>query len=149
MSAIREWYGLYSLIYNFMEDEFGYEALVDYWRYIGEKVYSDEADRFRTGGMPYIRDYFKSRIEVDDGIATFDVDEHHVVVDIQKCPDYIWQKYFDVNGFTLPRPHYFRVYEVIYAMVAEKAGLDFSMLRYDETGKLKFEFRKPEGRTAI
>jgi hypothetical protein len=141
MAPIREWYGLYSIMYNWIEDKYGYNDLVDYWKYIAGEIYTDVAENFKQGGFPYICDYFKKIIEIDEGVVEFELADNHITIDIKESPDYKWQKFFDA-GFSMPRDHYFRVYEVIYGEVAKKAGLKFEMLRYDPTGKLKFAFYK-------
>lgn len=141
MAAIREWYGLYGIIYNWFEDQYGYGALEEYWRYIAETVYPEVAADFREMGFPYIAEYFAGIMEADEGKATISVAENAVTIDIQECPDAIWQKFHD-NGYFMPRDHYYKSYEVIYGTVARMAGLRFEMLRYDPHGRLKFAFTR-------
>lgn len=139
MAAIREWYGGYAIIYRWFEDHFGYEGLEKYWHYIAREVYSELADKFREGGLPYVANYFKEIIEEDEGKAEITLGEHNVTVDIEECPDHIWQKHYD-QGYSMPRENYYRSYEVIYGDVAKMAGMGFRLLRYDPEGRLKFEF---------
>ncbi|MEG1524798.1 MAG: hypothetical protein RRZ24_06160 [Clostridia bacterium] len=141
MAAIREWYGGYSIIYRWFEDNFGYEGLVDYWHYIAKEVYSELAEEFRRGGLPYIRNYFQEIIEADEGRVQFEQTEGALAVDILESPDYIWQMHYD-QGYSMPRDHYYKSYETIYGDVAAMAGMGFEMLRYDKDGKLKFQFTK-------
>ncbi len=143
MAAIREWYGGYSIIYRWFEDNFGYEGLVRYWHHIAEHVYADLADKFRQGGLPYIAGYFREIIEEDEGSVDIALNEDSVTIDILECPDHIWQKHYD-QGFSMPRENYYRSYEVIYGDVAKMAGLGFELLRYDKDGKLKFAFKKAQ-----
>lgn len=141
MAAIREWYGGYSIIYRWFEDNFGYEGLVKYWHYIAKEVYSDLADKFREGGLPCVAEYFREIIEEDEGRAEIALTENSVTVDIQECPDHIWQKHYD-QGYSMPRENYYRSYETIYGDVARMAGMGFKLLRYDTEGRLKFEFTR-------
>lgn len=141
MSAIREWYGLYNIMYNWIEENYGYKDLEDYWKYVADEVYSDLAESFKEKGLTYIRDYFKKIIEVDEGVVNFDLIEDKIVVDIIESPDYKWQKFF-YNSKFLPGPNYFKSYDVIYGEVAKKAGFRYELLRYDPCGNLKFSFTK-------
>ena len=143
MAAIREWYSGYSIIYNWFEDRYGNQALEDYWHFIAKEVYSDLAEAFQKGGLPYIRGYFQEIIEEDDGKVRFDQTENSLTVEILECPDYIWQKaYLEIGG--MPRENYYRSYETIYGDVAKMAGMDFELLRYDRDGRLKFKFTEKE-----
>ena len=44
----------------------------------------------------------------------------------------------------MPRENYYQSYEIIYGDVAEMAGYEFEMLRFDTEGKLKFRFSRQE-----
>lgn len=143
MAPIREWYGGYSIIYRWFEDRFGYEELENYWHYVAKEVYAELAEKFKSGGVNYIAEYFREIIEEDEGKAEITVEGGSVTIDIQECPDYIWQTYYD-QGFSMPRDNYYKSYEIIYGDVAKMSGYDFEMLRFDTTGKLKFRFTKQE-----
>ncbi len=143
MAAIREWYGGYSMIYRWFEDNFGEEALEEYWHYIAREVYTPLADKFREGGPAYIAAYFPEIILEDEGKLIVESDKDSVTVEILECPDYIWQTYYD-QGFSMPRDNYYRSYEVIYGDVAKMAGYDFEMLKFDTQGRLKFRFTRKE-----
>ena len=141
MAAIREWYSGYSIIYNWFEDNYGKQELEDYWHYIAKEVYADLAEKFKQGGLPYIRDYFKEIIEEDEGKVRFEEGENSLIVEVLEMPDHIWQeKYLEIGG--MPRENYYRSYETIYGDVAKMAGIGFELLKYDPDGKLTFKFTK-------
>ena len=121
MAAIREWYGGYSMIYRWFEDKFGYEELVKYWHFIAKEVYGNLAGEFRRGGLPCVADYFREIIEEDEGTVDITLGEDSVVIDIQECPDHIWQKHYD-QGYSMARENYYRSYEVIYGDVGRDGG---------------------------
>ncbi len=143
MAAIREWYGGYAIIYRWFEDRFGYEELESYWHYVAREVYGDLAERFRERGTSYICAYFADIITADEGSVTVEADERSATIDIHACPDYIWQKHYD-QGYSMPGENYYKSYEIIYGDVAEMAGYEFEMLRFDTEGKLKFRFSRQE-----
>lgn len=141
MAAIREWYSGYSIIYNWFEDNYGKQELEDYWHYIAKEVYAGLAEKFKQGGLPYIRDYFKEIIEEDEGKVRFEEGENSLIVEVLEMPDHIWQeKYLEIGG--MPRENYYRSYETIYGDVAKMAGIGFELLKYDPDGKLMFKFTK-------
>ena len=143
MAAIREWYSGYSIIYNWFEDNYGKQALEEYWHYIAKAVYTGLAKQFREGGLPYIRDYFREIIEEDEGKVRFEEDGNKLTVEVLEMPDHIWQKeYLEIGG--MPRENYSRSYEVIYGDVAAMAELGFELLKYDADGRLKFQFTKED-----
>lgn len=144
MAAIREWYGGYSIIYRWFEDNYGYPELVRYWHYIAREIYAPLAEKFRSGGPAYIQRYFEEIIREDEGEVECTIDGGGATVEILNCPDRIWQKHYD-QGFSMPRDNYYRSYEVIYGDVAQMAGYDFELLRYDPEGRLKFRFARREG----
>lgn len=141
MAPIREWYGGYTILYNWFEDRYGYEELQKYWKYIADEIYTELGEKFKEGGLLYIRDYFRDIIEEDEGSVEFKLSDDSLIVDIIECPDNKWQKFYDA-GYSIGRENYYRSYEVIYSETAKKAGFEFKVLRYDPTGKLKFEFSK-------
>jgi hypothetical protein len=143
MAAIREWYSGYSIIYRWFENKFGEDDLYEYWHYIAREVYQELAEKFREGGPTYIVSYFTEIILEDEGKLTVTADKDSVTVEILECPDHIWQTYYD-QGYSIPNDNYYKSYEVIYGDVAEMAGYDFEMLKFDTQGRLKFRFSRRE-----
>ena len=121
MAAIREWYGGYAIIYRWFEDNFGEEGLEEYWHYIAKEVYAPLAEKFRTGGLASIAAYFPEIILEDEGSVCVTANKDSVTVEILECPDYIWQTYYD-QGYSMPRDHYHRSYELISVDVVQLAG---------------------------
>lgn len=55
MSAIGEWFGYYSAIFNYMEKTYGREELERYLDYIAKVPNCDISAQYREGGLDVIR----------------------------------------------------------------------------------------------
>jgi len=117
MAAIKEWFGLYNIIYDWFEKNYGYQKLEEYWKYIARSCYSSLAAEFRDKGPEYVRDYFETIFEKDGGQAIGTVRKGRVTVEVLESPDVRWLKAFDNPAFKIV-PYYFNHYEVIFGEIA-------------------------------
>ena len=140
MAAIKEWFGLYNIMYDWFEKKYGYQELEEYWSYIARSCYADLAVKFREKGPEYIRDYYESIFLADGGKAKGVVHGNEVVVEVLESPDIKWMQAFDNPNFKTV-PYYFNHYEVIFREIAKMAGIEFDMLENREDGKCRWAFR--------
>lgn len=139
MAAIREWFGLYNIIYDWFERNCGYPELEEYWRNIARNCYADLAVRFREKGPDYVKEYFEGIFQEDGGQAASVVGGDDVTIEVLESPDVKWMQAFDNPHFKTV-PYYFNHYEIIFGEIARMAGLEFEMLKKGEDGLCKWRF---------
>lgn len=139
MAAIKEWFGLYNIIYTWIKENYGYDELVEYWKNIATKVYPKLAEDFRTKGFTFIKDYFEQIFAADDGKAVGAVEKDGVTITVIESPDVKWTQSFGYSSFQL-QPFYFDHYKYVYGQVADMAGLDFEMIEQQPDGQCVFRF---------
>lgn len=143
MAAIKEWFGLYNIMYDWIEKRFGYNELEGYWKFIAISCYADLAKKFKEKGPDYISDYFKNYFLSDEGKVKVTVDKGAIVMEVIESPDIKWMQAFDNPNFKTV-PYYFNHYEVIFGEIAKMAGIEFEMLEKRDNGKCKWVFYNSE-----
>jgi hypothetical protein len=141
MAAIKEWFGLYNIMYDWFEKNYGYQELEEYWRFVARTCYTKLAAEFKEKGPGYVKDYYEMIFAEDGGKAVGTVCKDEVTIEVLESPDIKWMKAFDNPAFK-PVPYYFNHYEVIFGEIAQMAGLDFKMLSIRKNGKCKWTFSK-------
>ena len=63
---LSEFYGIYNSTFNFIEKNYGYDELVKYWEFMGEKYFSYLIDDIKKRGTKAIEEYWLESIENDD-----------------------------------------------------------------------------------
>jgi hypothetical protein len=144
MAAIKEWFGLYSIIYSWIEKNYGYAELTKYWENTASEIYPGLARDFREKGPEYIKEYFETIFAADGGAAAGTVDGAGVTIRVTDSPDKKWAEAFGYPSYAL-KPWYFDRYRYVYGTVAEMAGLRCDMLDCPEDGRCTFRFSIKEG----
>lgn len=95
MSAIKEWFGIYNMLFRHMKETFGEQELREYLEYLADTVYADVSEDFAANGLVRISQRYIDNFIKDGGIASVDGGEAAVVSDngtlslrIDKCPAY-------------------------------------------------------------
>ncbi|NJD02893.1 MAG: hypothetical protein FIA99_09955 [Ruminiclostridium sp.] len=147
MAPIKEWFGVYNIIFNWFEEKYGSQALEEYWRHIAENCYQDVIELFKRNGLEGIKQYMEETISLDDGEYVSSLEDSKVTFKVKKCPDYRFLS-SSSNPFFKPVKSYCKHHAVINSFIAEKSGFDFHMEECDDSGGCKWVFKKQttEGR---
>jgi hypothetical protein len=86
MSA-PDFYFAVNAIFRHLHDQYGMEALVDYWRGLGREYYAKRCEKWRQGGPKTIADdwteYFAREPQAEVAVT---VQGDSVVLDVKVCP---------------------------------------------------------------
>ncbi len=141
MAPIKEWFGVYNVIYKWFEKNYGCEALEEYWRYIANTCFNNVIDKFKNEGLPGIKDYYEKTFKQDDGECITNLSNGKLTIEVVKCPDYDFLKSSPNPNF-VPIANYCKHHDVINQILAEKSGCTFRMEECDNNGKCKWVFEK-------
>lgn len=141
MAPIKEWFGLYNVAFKWIEEKYGYDELVKYWRFIAESCYAETVEIFKSEGLQGIRNYFEKTFELDDGKILSSINGNSLEIEVTVCPDYA---FFDLtdNPYFKPENKYCEHHRIINEYLAEKSGYAFEMPFCDCKGKCKWKFIK-------
>lgn len=92
MAPIKEWFGLYNVVYNWIEKNYGYNALEEYWMFMTENCFEDVAETFKDGGLSAIKDYYEYTFNLDNGECRSCLEDEKLTIEVIKCPDYEFMK---------------------------------------------------------
>jgi hypothetical protein len=122
MSA-PDFYFAVNAIFRHLHDQYGKEALVDYWRSLGREYYRQRIEKWREGGPEAIaadwREYFAQEPQAEVNV---DIQPHNtVVLDVKVCPAI---KHLRDHGRDIV-PYYCEHCDHICGAMAEQAGYAF------------------------
>jgi len=146
MAPIKEWFGLYNVMYNWFEKKYGYKALNEYWSYITESCFDKVVEDFKKGGLESIKDYYEHTFRLDNGKCKAYLENEKLTIEVTKCPDYEFMK-SSSNAHFVPIENYCKHHEVMNNILAEKSGHSFCMCECDNDGYCKWSFSKKGGVT--
>ena len=140
MAPIREWFGVYNIIYRWFEQRYGKKALEEYWKYIAQNCFSEILNRFSTG-IVGVRDYLSETFDKDGGEYLSTIKGDSLIFEVTKCPDYdFMNSVFNINF--KPIEDYCKHHEIFNSALAEKAGYSFCMAECNHKGQCKWVFEK-------
>jgi hypothetical protein len=117
-----DFYFAINAIFRHLHDQYGKEALIDYWRSLGQEYYRQRCQRWRESGPPAIaadwQEYFshEPNAQVE---ATCEVDR--VRLDVRVCPAI---KHLSKEGRTIV-PYFCEHCDHVTGAMAEQAGYTF------------------------
>lgn len=141
MAPIKEWFGGYNVIFNWIEEKYGYDALEQYWRFIAESCFGDIKGISDGNELTGLKDYYECTFAKDDGEYVSEIIDGKLTFEIKKCPDYQFML-SSSNPYFKPIKNYCRHHEVINSVIAEKAGCSFCMTECNNNGACKWIFEK-------
>lgn len=137
MSAIKEWFGIYNMIFRHIKNIFGDDELDEYIKYIADTAYDDVSIEFERTGIKGIRDRYQSNFKKDGGEVSSEVMEAQVKIDIDVCPAY---KYMldSNNPFDKPEKNFCDYCIKLNSQIISNAGCKLVVTDCDKNGKCKW-----------
>ncbi|QDS99295.1 hypothetical protein [Adhaeretor mobilis] len=106
-----------------INDAYGMESLIDYWRSLGEEFYQKRCEKWRTGGLAEIAEDWRQYFLQEPGaVVETSVDESAARLDIRVCPAI---KHLRDSGREIV-PYYCEHCDHTCGSMAETAGYRFS-----------------------
>ncbi len=139
MAPIKEWFGVYNVIFNWFENRHGYNALESYWRFLVDSCFENVIMKIKVEGLKGIEEYFENTFRIDEGEFRSQLEEDKLIFEVLKCPDYKFMK-SSTNPNFVPNVHYCKHHEVMNHLLAEKSGYRFYMQECSMDGTCKWVF---------
>ena len=122
--AAADFYYAINATFRHIHRCYGREGLYRYWRTLGREYFGDLIERFRSGGLGAVEDYWREFFEAEPGgQVTVTGEDSTVVIEVQECPAI---SHLKANGREVMEL-YCRHCEVINTELARGAGMEFHM----------------------
>ena len=122
--AAADFYYAINATFRYMASRYGREGLYAYWRSLGREYFADLVERFRTGGLAAVEDYWREFFRVEPGgEVSVCREDGQVVIEVQECPAI---RHLKANGREV-MGLYCEHCLVINSEMADGAGLEFRM----------------------
>jgi hypothetical protein len=139
---LTSFYGVFNIIFEFIEKNYGFEELGKYWEFIGEKYYSKFIEDIKERGTEAIKDYWISSCQ-DDKVTSFsyEIDDEKFELKIDRCSAIEWIG---------KNPHYklFDKYcdhcRVINSKIASLSGFEYKLENNRDKWKCIHNFKNKE-----
>ena len=129
MSAGDFYYAI-NATFRFIHDNWGKEALIDYWTSMAQGYHAEVADRFRAGGLEAVQQYWTDYFANEPGgDVVVSLAEKGVELDVRDCPAIRWLR----NGEREIVPYYCEHCHHVSTAIAQQAGLAFKLQGGDGT----------------
>jgi len=141
LAAIKEWFGLYNVIFNWFEKNHGEKGFMAYAAHIANTCYPEVIEDFKRGGLEAVKAYYEDLFHKDDGqIDSYIVDDV-LTISVNKCPAYNFMKN-SPNPHFIPTQKVCRFDEIVNGTLAAKSGMVFEQKYTGHNGKCIWEFKK-------
>ena len=137
----REFHSLLNLGLQYLEDEYGEQAVCEYLQTFAKAYYQPLIAQIQLEGFPALRKHITHVYAVEDAPedVSFVETEKQLTVIVKKCPaiSYMLEKGVSVYH------NYFLTSSLIYGTIADAVGYQYQMQKYDiQTGRAVHIFQK-------
>lgn len=119
-----DFYFAINATFRYILDNHGEQALIGYWRAMGERYFAPLSERFRAGGLDEVERYWRAFFDKEPGgDVRVEQSDDRVLVDVRDCPAIGWLR---ANGREIV-PLYCQHCHHVSSAVASSAGLAFAL----------------------
>jgi hypothetical protein len=137
MSAIREWFGIYNMLFRHMKDTFGEDELKEYLKYLGDTAYKDVSDDFSINGLERICERYTANFVKDGGKASASMEGEKLVIGVDECPAFNYMLNSE-NPYDKPEEYYCDCCCRLQSRVLENAGYELDISDINHQGSCKW-----------
>jgi hypothetical protein len=105
MSAIKEWFGIYNMLFRHMKETYGEQELRDYLDYLADTAYSDVSSSFKAKGLAQISERYTDNFIKDGGMALRSEENGILGISVISCPAYSYML-ASRNPYDKPEQYY-------------------------------------------
>ena len=138
MSAVKEWFYLYDIIFSFIKDSYGKETLEQYLQYLADAANSDISDRFRNGGTEAAAGYYRCNFEKDGAAVEMRREGETVTLEIGQCPAFSYMK----GKGVVPASDYCGCCRALNSRICLNAGISLKITPEEGGGKCLWQFKR-------
>ena len=143
MSAVKEWFGAYNIVFRHIKETYGMEELDKYLAYIADEANSDISEGMRNKPPKESAKWFEKNFRKDGAdITVKDTDDMSAII-IHQCAAFDYMNHSE-NPFDKAEPYYCHCCQKINGGICENAGIRLDSTDVSHTGQCRWTFTKEE-----
>lgn len=85
--AAPDFYFALNATFRWIDEQYGEDALIQYWEAMGREHFAAQTQRFAQGGLPAVEEYWSSFFaEEPGGVVAVRLDGEAVLIEVTTCP---------------------------------------------------------------
>lgn len=141
MSAIKEWFGIYNMLFRHMKETFGENELNEYLEYLGDTAYADVSADFAENGIERISERYMDNFIKDGGKAAATVDRNVLDIYIEACPAFEYML-ASSNPYDKPEQYYCDCCRKLNYRILANAGYGLEVSDISNSGSCRWKVVK-------
>lgn len=141
MSAIKEWFGIYNMIFRHMKSEYGDKGLKDYITYIADNAFKDTSENFKVHGLKAVMEKYMNDYIKDDCDAQSSIKDNRLYINVNSCAAYKYMLNSE-NPYDRPEDYYCDSCIELNKKILENSGFKLIVQDCSKTGKCKWTIEK-------
>jgi hypothetical protein len=141
MSAIKEWFGIYNMIFRHLKNNYGEDELEDYLKYLGDKAYCDISAEYREKGIEWIKERYTENFKKDGGTAIDSFADGIMKMEVESCPAYGYMNASD-NPYDKPEIYFCDCCVKLNKRILRNAGYLLEVSECNNNGKCRWSVKK-------
>lgn len=141
MSAIREWFGIYNMIFRHIKETFGDGELEEYLQYLGDTAYEDVSADFVKNGFSRISERYVGNFIKDGGEASAAADGDKLDIKVAQCPAFGYML-GSANPYDRPEEYYCQCCIKLNSRILSNAGYSLEVSDVDNDGRCRWKISK-------
>ncbi|MCM8807816.1 MAG: hypothetical protein NC926_07765 [Candidatus Omnitrophica bacterium] len=139
MISCTEFILAYNELFKFLHENFGKEAVVDFWIYISDKFLNNLDKLVKEKGIAGMAEYWTHTLTEEKAEYVMDVRENRFSIYMKKCPSVSIMNKRKVKKYK----HYCEHCDILYRRIIEKYGFSYKIKFIDKNkGKCFVMIRK-------
>lgn len=137
----REFHNIFNLGINYITENFGEEALVEYLTQFAHAFYQPLISEIREKGLVALEAYITDIYKEEEALGDIELagNSTELLFTVKRCPAVRFMR----STGNRPAPLYALTSELVFKTIAKESGYTYRMLSYDEeTGAAQHHFLK-------
>ena len=143
MSAVKEWFGVYNIVFKHIRETYGMKELDQYIKYIADEANSDISEQMRGKPVRVSAEWFAGNFTKDG--ADFDLSESDGKAEIamRHCAAFDYMEH-STNPYDKPDDYYCHCCKKLNEQICANAGITLDIADADKKGKCRWTFSKED-----
>ncbi len=143
MSAVKEWFGAYNILFRHIRETYGEKELDRYLRYIADEANSDISAGMKDKTLREAAGWFEKNFEKDGAVFNVSDSNGKVVLIMRQCAAYDYMNH-SANPFDKAEDCYCDCCRRLNGRICENAGIRLEITDVNHCGKCRWTFSKEE-----
>ena len=141
MSAVKEWFGAYNIVFRHIRETYGPKELDKYLKFIADEANSDISDRMRDKPVKESVKWFAEQFRLDGADIAISESVAETVITVRQCAAYDYMNH-STNPFDKAEEYYCDCCRKLNGRICENAGIRLDISDVNRCGQCRWTFSK-------